>query len=77
MNTKTKDVEKIITSKDPFEHAANLKMEFSRLREHLHQDVSSVDDPHAKALFKASAEVIDGLEKAFADFERRNELAWK
>ena len=68
---------KTTTSKDPLEHTANIKEEFIKLSEHLREDVDKVDDPKAKALFEVSAEVIDGLQKAFNDFEEKNESAWK
>lgn len=68
-------MEKSATS-DPLEHTANIKKEFNKLSEHLREDVEKVNDPQAKALFEVSAEVIDGLEKAFEDYERKNESAW-
>jgi len=68
---------KTTISKDPLEHTANIKEEFVKLSEHLREDVDKVDDPKAKALFEVSAEVIDGLQKAFNDFEKKNESAWK
>ena len=68
---------KTTTSKDPLEHTANIKDEFAKLSEHLRKDVDKVDDPRAKALFEVSAEVIDGLQKAFNDFKKKNESAWK
>ncbi len=61
---------------NPLEHTANIKEEFKKLSEHLREDVDKVNDPQAKALFEVSAEVIDGLEKAFIDYERKNESAW-
>jgi len=63
-------------SSNPLEHTANIKEEFRKLSEHLREDVEKVDDPEAKALFGVSAEVIDGLEKAFVDYEQKNETAW-
>ena len=63
-------------SSNPLEHTANIKEEFRKLSDHLREDVEKVDDPQAKALFEVSAEVIDSLEKAFADYEQRNETAW-
>jgi len=68
---------KTTTSRNPLEHTANIKEEFIKLREHLREDVDKVDDPKAKALFEVSAEVIGGLQKAFNDFEKKNESAWK
>jgi cytoplasmic iron level regulating protein YaaA (DUF328/UPF0246 family) len=64
------------TTSDPLEHTANIKKEFKKLSEHLREDVEKLNDPQAKALFEVSAEVIDGLEKAFEDYERKNETAW-
>ena len=68
---------KTTTSRNPLEHTSNIKDEFAKLSEHLREDVDKVDDPKAKALFEVSAEVIDGLQKAFNDFEKKNESAWK
>jgi len=63
-------------SSNPLEHTANIKKEFRKLSEHLREDIDKVSDPEAKSLFEVSAEVIDGLEKAFIDYERKNETAW-
>lgn len=68
-------MEKSVSS-NPREHTANIKEEFKKLSEHLREDVEKVNDPQAKALFEVSAEVIDSLEKAFVDYERKNESAW-
>lgn len=65
------------SSEDPKEHTRNIKEEFKKLSDHLREDVEKVNDPKAKALFEVSAEVIDGLEKAFTDYETKNEAAWK
>jgi hypothetical protein len=40
-------------------------------------DVVKVDEPQLKAMFETSAEVLGGLSKAFDDYERKNEAAWK
>jgi hypothetical protein len=66
-----------INSSNPKDHIANIKKEFKMLIEHLREDVTKVDDPAAKALFETSAEVLIGLEKAFTDYEEKNEPAWK
>jgi hypothetical protein len=65
------------STSNPMEHTANVKKEFRTLIEHLREDVKKVDDPAAKALFETSAEVIGGLEKAFSDYEKKTESAWK
>lgn len=66
-----------INSNNPLDHTANIKKEFRLLIDHLRQDVTRMDDPSAKALFETSAEVIIGLEKAFSDYESKNEPAWR
>ena len=68
---------KTTESSNPLEHTSNIKQEFKALIRHLLDDVSKVDDPKAKALFEVSAEVLSGLEKAFSDYEKKNEEAWK
>lgn len=62
---------------DPLEHTSNIKKDFRALIDHLRQDISKMQDPSAKALFEVSAEVLIGLEKAFTDYEQKNEVAWK
>jgi hypothetical protein len=47
------------------------------LIDHLRADVDEVDDPRARALFETSAEVLTGLKKAFGDYERKSEKAWR
>jgi hypothetical protein len=44
---------------------------------HAREDVGKVSDSKAQALFETTAEVLLGLEKAYQDFEDRNEQAWK
>lgn len=45
--------------------------------DHLRGDVDNFDEPQLKAMFETSAEVLGGLGKAFADYERKNESAWQ
>jgi hypothetical protein len=68
---------KSLNTNDPLAHTANIKNEFRELIDHLREDVTKVNDPAAKALFETSAEVLIGLEKAFSDYESKNEPAWK
>jgi hypothetical protein len=42
----------------------------------LRDDIKVISDPRARALFETAAEVIGGLEKAFHDYDKRDELAW-
>jgi hypothetical protein len=45
--------------------------------QHLREDIEKVDEPQFKAMFETSAEVLNGLVKAFEDYERKNEKAWQ
>jgi hypothetical protein len=62
---------------DPRHHAANIKRMLDDTAQHAREDVEKVQDPKAKALFETTAEVLGGLRKAYDDFERRNEGAWR
>jgi len=44
---------------------------------HAREDVSKVEDPHARALFETTAEVLTGLVKAYEHFDQRSEQAWR
>jgi hypothetical protein len=44
---------------------------------HLREDIQKVDEPQLKAMFETSAEVLSGLVKAFGDYEKKNEAAWR
>lgn len=62
---------------NPLYHTQKMKDRFRELVDHLHQDVGKVNEPKAQALFETSAEVLNGLAKAFEDYEKKNEQAWR
>ena len=62
---------------DPRHHTAKIKQMLNDASQHARQDVQKVNDPRAQALFETSAEVLDGLSKAFDDYDNRAEAAWK
>ena len=64
-------------SSNPLEHTAKVKQDLTNLTDHLREDIKKMDNPAAKALFEVSAEVLIGLQKAFTDFEKKNEKAWQ
>jgi hypothetical protein len=64
-------------STNPLDHTAHVKKEFLELIDHLRKDIEIIEDPAAKALFEVAAEVIDGLHKAFEDYEKKDEPAWR
>ena len=43
----------------------------------LRNQIDEVDDPRGQALFETSAEVLEGLVKAFEHYEQRSEKAWR
>ncbi len=58
-------------------HTQKLKGQMVQLIDHLRADVEKVTDPKAQALFETAAEVVMGLVKAFDDYEKGNEKAWR
>lgn len=65
-----------IKSSDPKEHAQNIENFIYELKLFCHEEISTVDDPKAKALFETTAEVLGGLEKAYSDYQSENMGAW-
>src|SRR5690606_24981511 len=63
--------------RDPRYHTQKMRTALREIREHLREDIEKVDEPQLKAMFETSAEVIGGLEKAFSDYEQKNEPAWQ
>ncbi len=43
----------------------------------MREDIDKVDEPRFKALFETSAEVLGGLIKAFDDYGKNTEAAWR
>lgn len=66
-----------LSEDDPRRHTIKAQQRPPKLGEHLRQDVGKIDDPRAEALVETTAEVQAGLQKAFADFEAREEPAWR
>jgi hypothetical protein len=63
--------------RDPRHHTQKMKKALRDIKTHLREDIEKVDEPRLKAMFETSAEVIGGLEKAFSDYEQKNEAAWR
>lgn len=62
---------------DPRYHAANVKKMLGELIQHLRDDTKQIREPKAQALFETSAEVLKGLETAFAHYEQGAEPAMR
>jgi hypothetical protein len=63
--------------RDPRHHTKKMQKALEEIRTHLREDIQKVDEPQLKAMFETSAEVLGGLEKAFRDYEQKNEGAWR
>jgi len=63
--------------RDPRHHTQKMQKALKEIKDHLREDIEKVDDLQLKAMFETSAEVLGGLEKAFQDYERKNESAWR
>ncbi|WP_407158370.1 hypothetical protein [Bradyrhizobium sp. STM 3557] len=63
--------------RDPRHHTQKMQKALQDIRNHLREDINKVDEPQLKAMFETSAEVLSGLEKAFKDYEQKNESAWR
>jgi hypothetical protein len=68
---------KLSSKNNPIHHTQKIKARMGQLMEHLREDVGKVTEPKAKALFETSAEVLTGLVKAFHDYEKKSEAAWR
>ena len=66
-----------VTERDPLYHARNMRQRLLETVEHLRGDIDKVDEPQFRAMFETAAEVLAGLARAFEDYERRNEHAWR
>jgi hypothetical protein len=62
---------------DPRHHTIKIKGMLSDTATHLQEDIGKIADPRAEALFETTREVLNGLVKAYNDFEQRNEQAWR
>jgi predicted house-cleaning noncanonical NTP pyrophosphatase (MazG superfamily) len=68
---------KLSSNNNPIHHTQKMKARMSQLIEHLREDVGKITEPKAMALFETSAEVLTGLIKAFNDYEKKSEAAWR
>jgi hypothetical protein len=50
---------------------------FVGLQHQLRQDVDRLDEPHLKALFEESAEVLGALAQTFEDYQARRDSGWR
>jgi hypothetical protein len=65
------------SEKNPLHHTQKMKKRLEETVTHLRQDIDKVDEPQLAAMFETAAEVLTGLIKAFDDYEKKNEAAWR
>lgn len=58
-------------------HTQRMQLRLQELTDHLREDVEKVEEPQLRAMFETAAEVLIGLKKAFSDYEKKNEAAWR
>jgi len=63
--------------RDPLHHTRQMQQRLREMADHLRRDVELVDEPRMQAMFETSAEVLEGLIKAFRDYEQKQEPAWR
>jgi len=47
------------------------------LSDQFRHDIARMSEPRGQALFETAAEVLEGLIKAFADYDEGSEIAWQ
>jgi hypothetical protein len=62
---------------DPRHHTANIKGKLDDLISHLRSDIGEIDEPRAQVLFETTAEVLQGLKKAYEHYEQGEERAFR
>jgi uncharacterized membrane-anchored protein YhcB (DUF1043 family) len=63
--------------RNPRHHTQKMQRTLQDVVDHLRSDIEKVDEPQLKAMFETAAEVLNGLTKAFRDYEQKNEPAWR
>ena len=63
--------------RDPRCHTQRMPKALKDIQYHLREAIQKVDEPQLKAMFETSAELLGGLRKAFQDYEKKNEAAWR
>jgi hypothetical protein len=75
--SRSKELTMAAQANDPRHHTQNMQRRLREAMDHMREDIKVVDEPQLKAMFETSAEVLGGLIKAFQDYEKKNEPAWR
>ena len=74
MDTKNRSGAMIDDARD---QTKQIRSDLESLTRRLREAIDRTNDPRAKALYETTAEVLGGLSKAYADFEKKEEPAWR
>jgi hypothetical protein len=62
---------------NPIRHTQKIKAQMRQIINHLREDVGKVTETKARALFETSVEALARLVKAFDDYEKKGQEAWR
>ena len=62
---------------DPSPYVQQYRHQFEETVYQLRKDLQEIDEPQARAMMETSAEVLQGLAKAFDDYQHKTEAAWE
>jgi hypothetical protein len=62
---------------EPRRDTQKMRQRLQDVQDDFRMGIEKVDEPRLKALLETSAEVLEGLKKAFSDYERKDEPAWR
>ena len=62
---------------EPRHHIEKMQARLKETIDHLRSDIDKVSEPQLRAMFETAAEVLTGLRKAFSDYEKKTEKAWR
>lgn len=62
---------------DPRTVIYGMQSRLQSVMQDLRDDISNVDDLQLKAMFETAADVLGGSNKAFYDYQKKNEAAWR
>jgi hypothetical protein len=62
---------------EPGEKIGQIRQQLLDTVKHTRSAIDQVDEPRARALFETTAEVLEGLAKAYKDYDEGAEVAWR
>ena len=61
----------------PVHHVRKMEKSLGDISAHLRADAAKVDEPQMTAMFQTAAEVLDGLVRAFQQYEDKKAGTWR